>query len=74
MKKVSMTRKPQAKQVTSMAAAEQWIQSRSAKEPMKRLTIDVPVSLHQRIKTQCAMDGVQMADIIREMLRHRFTR
>jgi len=41
-------------------------------KPMKRFTIDVPVSLHKRIKTQCAADGIKMADMLREMLEARF--
>jgi hypothetical protein len=41
-------------------------------EPMKRFTIDVPASLHKRIKTQCAADGIKMADMLREMLETRF--
>ena len=41
-------------------------------EPMKRFTIDVPVSLHTRIKVQCATRGVKMADVIREMLEREF--
>ena len=41
-------------------------------EPMKRFTIDVPVSLHTRIKTQCAMRGVKMADVLREMMEREF--
>jgi hypothetical protein len=40
--------------------------------PMKRFTIDVPESLHKRIKAQCAIDGVKMADMLREMLEARF--
>ena len=42
------------------------------KEPMKRFTIDVPVSLHKRIKAQCALEGLKMADMLREMLETRF--
>ncbi len=41
-------------------------------EPMKRFTIDVPVSLHTRIKTQCAMRGVKMADVLRELMEREF--
>lgn len=41
-------------------------------EPMKRFTIDVSEGLHKRIKAQCAMRGVKMADIIREMLEREF--
>ena len=31
-------------------------------QSMKRLTIDVPAKLHARIKSQCALKGVNMAD------------
>ena len=41
-------------------------------EAMKRFTIDVSESLHKRIKAQCAMRGVKMADIIRDMLEKEF--
>jgi predicted DNA binding CopG/RHH family protein len=41
-------------------------------EAMKRFTIDVTESLHKRIKTQCAMRGTKMADIIRELLEREF--
>jgi len=41
-------------------------------EPMKRLTIDVPASLHSRIKVQCAQEGQKMADVIRALLAERF--
>ena len=39
---------------------------------MKRLTIDVPSSLHRQIKAQCALDGVKMADVVRELLESHF--
>ena len=39
---------------------------------MKRLTIDVPLSLHRQIKSRCALDGVNMADAVRELLEKRF--
>ncbi len=41
-------------------------------EPMKRFTIDVPESLHKRVKVTCATRGLKMADIIREMLERDF--
>lgn len=41
-------------------------------EPMKRFTIDVPESLHKRIKAQCALRGDKMADVIRAMLNREF--
>lgn len=39
---------------------------------MKRLTIDVPASLHANIKAGCARQGVKMADAIRELLEKQF--
>jgi hypothetical protein len=41
-------------------------------EATKRFTIDVPVALHTRIKTECARRGVKMADVMRELLEREF--
>ena len=41
-------------------------------ERMKRLTIDVPESLHRAIKMQCAARGTKMADEIRELLMQKY--
>ncbi len=41
-------------------------------EPMKRFTIDVPEGLHKRVKAHCAMNGLAMADVIREFLEAKF--
>jgi hypothetical protein len=77
MKKVSFAAKRPTTTATNPVDA--WVEDRQAlpqttvpREPMKRLTIDVPVKLHKRIKSQCAMDNLVMADVIREMLEHRF--
>lgn len=75
-KKVSIGAKPNA---PAPAAADDWVSSRQAPaeekpaaEPMKRLTIDVPESLHRKIKMGCAARGVKMADEIRELLEEKF--
>ncbi|MBA1159345.1 plasmid partition protein ParG [Microvirga mediterraneensis] len=39
---------------------------------MKRLTLDVPESLHKRIKRTCADRGEMMADVLREILEKEF--
>ncbi|HWB12771.1 MAG TPA: hypothetical protein VG826_26330 [Pirellulales bacterium] len=39
---------------------------------MKRLTIDVPISLHRKIKTTCALKNLHMADEIRDLLEQHF--
>lgn len=75
MKKVSISSKPdRSRKPTAEAAAEAWVAERQAdgNEPTKRLTIDVPFSLHRRMKAQCALDGVNMADVVRELLDERF--
>lgn len=54
------------------AEIDHWVENQSPIEPMKRLTIDVPMSLHRRIKSQCALDNLVMADVIRDLLDKRF--
>lgn len=39
---------------------------------MKRLTIDIPDSLHRRVKSRCGQEGWKMADVIRDLLEQRF--
>jgi hypothetical protein len=57
-----------------VSTADDWVKDRSAinREPTKRFTIDVPVSLHKWIKSHCALQNVVMADVIRELLEQRF--
>jgi hypothetical protein len=47
---------------------ESWVERRTEVEPLKRLTIDIPKSLHARIKSQCALRGTKMVEEIRLML------
>ena len=72
-KKVSIGAKPTGK--PAPAAADAWVESRvpaEGPEPMKRLTIDVPASLHRAIKTQCAARGTKIADEVRELLMKKY--
>lgn len=54
--------------------ADAWVESRNTQEnePMKRLTIDVPESLHREIKAQCARRGTKIADEVRELLLNKY--
>ena len=76
-KKVSFAPKPTAKtpdqwvQGTAAAAAKKG-QGTAQAETMKRFTIDVPTSLHARIKIACAQRGTKMADEIRTLLEKHF--
>jgi len=76
-KRVSFGAKPTSK--PAQAPADSWVENRTtgeAKEdtvePMKRLTIDIPASLHRAIKAQCAMRGTKIADELREILSQKY--
>lgn len=43
-----------------------------AAEAIKRLTVDMPESLHRRVKVQCAQRNLKMNEIIREFLEREF--
>ena len=73
MKRISIGDKPTAKSAPS--SPDDWVAARTGSdEPMKRLTIDIPLSLHQQVKSQCALRGEKMADVIREILEQLFAR
>jgi predicted DNA binding CopG/RHH family protein len=73
-KKVTITPKPNRSAGDPEKAAEQWVSSgkNEGPETMKRFTIDVPESLHRRVKLQCAAQGLKMADEIRTLLEKHF--
>ena len=70
-KKVAFGTKPVPAPSPSISP-DQWVESRATEpagaERIKRLTIDIPASLHIRIKAQCALRGTKMADEIRALL------
>lgn len=70
-KKVSIGAKPTAKATPS---ADAWVDERRPVEAegTKRLTIDVPASLHAKIKASCAMRGTKMVDEITALLQDKF--
>jgi ParG len=70
MKKISIGAKPQGRD--HHPSPDQWVAARQASEPIKRLTIDITHTLHTRIKSQCAIRGVNMADEIRKLLEKEF--
>jgi hypothetical protein len=82
-KEIKFTKRPGVAAVPSDADA--WVASPhggdqvvkpevavAPQEPMKRLTIDIPESLHTRVKSQCAKRGAKMADEIRDLLETHF--
>jgi hypothetical protein len=73
VKKVSFNAKRPTEQPPP-AEIDNWVGNREpgTLEPTKRLTIDVSRSLHRRIKSQCALQNLVMADEIRDLLEKRF--
>lgn len=45
--------------------AEAWV---SKRDGIKRLTIDIPLSLHAKLKITSAKQGQTMADLVKECL------
>ena len=72
-KKVSIGTKPTSR--GAPAGVNSWVENRdgaNSPEAMKRLTIDIPESLHRTIKSQCAMRGTKIADEVRELLLQKY--
>jgi hypothetical protein len=72
-KKIQIGAKPTSK--SAPVTADAWVESRddaSTPEPMKRLTIDVPESLHKTIKIACATRGTKITDEIRDLLLQKY--
>jgi hypothetical protein len=67
-KKVTFASKPLPKE------SNQWVNERVAGEgeETKRLTLDIPKSLHARIKSDCALNDKSMVGVIIAMLEEKF--
>lgn len=72
-KKVSFGVRPSVTRTPTLDA-DVWVSERATdeREPMKRLTIDIPAHLHRAIKTQCASRGTKIADELRELLLQKY--
>lgn len=49
-------------------SVDQWVGERKAVAATRRLTLDIPASLHGRIKSACALRGVRMVVEITALL------
>lgn len=67
-KRIAIPGKPKQRD----SKADAWVRNRSD-GPSKRLTIDLPVGLHARVKAGCALRGVTIKDIVRELLEQEFS-
>ena len=70
-KKVQFGSQP-ASRPAPAADPEQWVEQRTADERQKRMTFDVPESLHRRVKAGCAQRGVTIREVILELLEREF--
>ncbi len=52
---------------------DHWVNERASEsEPTKRFTVDVSIDLHRRVKIGCVERGVNMTDIVRDLLEREF--
>lgn len=63
-----MTTRPKTKPLP-----DQWVETRTKPETgprvkPKRLTIDIDPTLHTRLKVHCASNGLQIADLMRDLI------
>ncbi|MCA9178400.1 MAG: hypothetical protein KDB14_28260 [Planctomycetales bacterium] len=70
-KDVSFPGKPPSK--LNSRAAEAFAELRLASEERtKRVTFDIPATLHQRVKQACVREDISMSQVLREFLERRF--
>jgi hypothetical protein len=65
--------------VTKPTTPDEWVtagpteqQAARPTEPIKRITVDIPASLHQRVKVGCALRQTNISDVLREILEREF--
>ncbi len=75
-KKINISQKPDS----NVSNIDQWVTERTTDatkqekpvDKMKRLTLDIPESLHQAIKLKAVEQGVTMANMLRELLEEHY--
>lgn len=76
-KKVSFGSGPRSKKAEDLA--DEWVNKGTVEtSPLDsvettRFTIDIPVELHRKIKSYCALKGVKMKEEIQVLLEKHFT-
>lgn len=71
-KDVSFPGRPPSKDNPRAAAAFASLNIKRPTERTKRLTIDIPASLHSRVKLRCVQDETTIADVVRSYLEEQF--
>jgi polyhydroxyalkanoate synthesis regulator phasin len=76
-KKVNFGTNPRIKTGNVEDLADDWVNngavSASEQSETTRFTIDIPIELHRRIKSYCALKGVKMKEEIQELLKNHFS-
>ena len=67
-KQVAIVTRPKKK----LEEADSWIRDRTDQEPIKRLTLDLPASLHARVKMECAREGITMKAMLIDYLSKKY--
>jgi hypothetical protein len=53
-------------------SAEEWAEGVSTPEKpigdVKRVTVDLPIEVHQKLKIRCVMERVNIADMVRKWI------
>jgi len=58
---------------TALPSAEAWVAKRQPDPvPTKRFTVDVPAELLRRVKLGCVARGLNMTDLLRDLLEREF--
>jgi predicted DNA binding CopG/RHH family protein len=69
-KRLTISHVPPTKELTQ-EEIDNYVNDRTLpeeKEPTKRLTMDIPESLHRDFKAKCSKQGLTIADKVREMV------
>ena len=56
----------------AFAAIKSQVAESKIQEPSKRICVDVPQSLHSRVKIECARSELSITEVLREFLEKRF--
>ena len=79
VKKVNINKKPDNKFLNTEQKVDQWVSDRTTgfeqeedTEETKRLTLDIPKSLHQKIKFKAVEEGETMANMLRKLLEENY--
>jgi hypothetical protein len=72
MSPVSWGKKPAERKLTTPATEIDALVTGKKQVQTRRLNLNIPASLHSRIKAQCALEGRDMTEALIEMLEARY--